>query len=291
MGIRRSFSAIGVVGALVIATALGGCAGPRRAGGGDTTGSTPAQVTTNYATAAQAWSQRYEANPNDKEAVLGYSRALRANGQTAQAVAVLEQAMLKQGKDKEIASAYGKALAANGNFDRALTVVRQANSQTSPDWRLLSAEGAILDQTGRHADARSVYETGLRIAPEEPALLNNLALSHLLTNETTLAEQFLRRASVNPRADNQVYQNLALVLGMNGRVAEAEQILRQRFTPDVADANVAYLRQMAGRAPAAPDTTASIRPKPTAARPAAATQTVARTAPAASPVVPPKPAP
>lgn len=263
MGIRRSFSAVGLIVALVGATALGGCASGRRAGGTDTTASTAAATqTTNYSSAAQAWSQRYEANPNDKEAVLGYSRALRANGQTAQAVAVLEQAMMKQGKDHDIASAYGKALAANGNFDRALAVIRQANSPTSPDWRLLSAEGAILDQTGRHADARAIYENGLRIAPEEPAILNNLALSHLLTNESTMAEQFLRRASASPRADNQVYQNLALVLGMNGRMPEAEQILRQRFPTDVAEANVAYLRQMASQPQAAPATTGSVKPKP-----------------------------
>ena len=41
---------------------------------------------------ADAWGERYRANPGDPEAALNYARALRSNGQRPQAVAVLEQA-------------------------------------------------------------------------------------------------------------------------------------------------------------------------------------------------------
>ncbi|MNU05446.1 hypothetical protein D3C72_2502570 [compost metagenome] len=39
-------------------------------------------------------------------------------------------------------------------------------------------------------------------------------------------------------------QNLALVVGLQGRFPEAEQIARQELDPQQADANVAYLRSM-----------------------------------------------
>jgi hypothetical protein len=39
-------------------------------------------------------------------------------------------------------------------------------------------------------------------------------------------------------------QNLALVVGLQGRFPEAEQIARRELSPQQADANVAYLRGM-----------------------------------------------
>jgi Flp pilus assembly protein TadD len=41
-----------------------------------------------------------------------------------------------------------------------------------------------------------------------------------------------------------VRQNLALVVGLEGRFKEAEQIARADLPPDEAAANVAYLRAM-----------------------------------------------
>jgi Flp pilus assembly protein TadD len=123
-------------------------------------------------------------------------------------------------------------------------VVRTADSPTNPDWRLLSAEGAILDQLGNSAEARTIYQTALRIAPDEPSILNNLGLSYMLTNDLPNAEATLRHAAANPRADSRIRQNLALALGLEGKFAEAEQVARTELSPGQAEANVAYLKAM-----------------------------------------------
>ncbi|MGN6468100.1 MAG: tetratricopeptide repeat protein, partial [Rhizobiaceae bacterium] len=47
-----------------------------------------------------------------------------------------------------------------------------------------------------------------------------------------------------PGADSRVRQNLALVVGLQGRFEEAEKIASAELPPDEAAANVAYLRQM-----------------------------------------------
>jgi Flp pilus assembly protein TadD len=44
-----------------------------------------------------------------------------------------------------------------------------------------------------------------------------------------------------------VRQNLGLVVGLQGRFAEAEQIVRADLPADEAAANVAYLKQMLNR--------------------------------------------
>jgi len=54
----------------------------------------------------------------------------------------------------------------------------------------------------------------------------------------------LRRAMERPGADARVRQNLALVVGLQGRFAEAETIARADLPPEQAAANVAYLQQM-----------------------------------------------
>jgi Flp pilus assembly protein TadD len=49
----------------------------------------------------------------------------------------------------------------------------------------------------------------------------------------------LQRAS-----DPKIRQNLALVIGLQGRFAEAEKIVRADLSPQEAAQNVAYLRKM-----------------------------------------------
>ena len=83
--------------------------------------------------------------------------------------------------------------------------------------------------------------------PEEPSVLSNLGLSYMLTRELPNAEQTLRRAYGNPRADARVRQNLALVVGLQGRFAEAETIAKGDLPAEEAATNVAYLREMLSR--------------------------------------------
>ena len=84
----------------------------------------------------------------------------------------------------------------------------------------------------------------MAIAPDEPSILSNLALSHALAGEPEQAEPLLRRAMDNDLASPQVRQNLALVLALQGRFDEAEQIAAIDSTPEMAAANMAYVRAM-----------------------------------------------
>lgn len=187
---------------------------------------------------------QYQANPTDPNIALRYAMALRANGQRAQAVAVLERASMAHPHDKTLLGEYGRALADVGDYQQAFTVLSHAHSPDQPDWRILSAQGAVLDQMGRHAEAQRYYLTALKIAPNQPAVLSNLGLSYALTHDLTDAETALRRAAAQRPADSRVQQNLALVVGLEGRTVEAESIARANLPPAEAEANVAYLRQM-----------------------------------------------
>lgn len=227
----------------VLALSVAGCKTTRSS---DTTGSISTPRTDGqWRTESQAWSERYRNNPRDAEAAMGYARALRALGQRSQASAVLEQAVIQNPNNPALLGAYGRALADAGSNQQALEVLSKAHTPDAPDWRILSVQGAVLDQMGRHEDARRYYATALRIAPDEPSVLSNLGLSYALSKELPQAEQTLRRATAGTgRADPRVRQNLALVVGLQGRFQEAEDIARADLPAEEAAANVAYLRQM-----------------------------------------------
>ena len=193
------------------------------------------------------YGQQYRATPANVDLALHYAQALRAIGQRAQAVAVLERASLENPRNKAVLGAYGRALAEAGSYEQALEVLGRAHTPDQPDWHILSAQGAVLDQMGRHTEAQRYYLTALKMVPDEPSVLSNLGLSYALSKDLTNAEATLRRAAAHQPVDQRVRQNLALVVGLQGRFAEAESIARADLPPEQAAANVAYLRQMLAR--------------------------------------------
>jgi len=188
--------------------------------------------------------QAYEKNPRDPVTGVNYANLLRMNGRDTQALAVMQQVAIANPTDRNVLAAYGKAQAAAGQFQQALDTIGRAQTPDRPDWKLISAEGAILDQMGRASDARQRYHDALDIQPNEPSILSNLGMSYVLTGDLRTAETYLRSAASQPTADSRVRQNLALVVGLQGRFPEAEQIARRELSPQQADANVAYLRGM-----------------------------------------------
>lgn len=194
--------------------------------------------------AVQTWSAAYGKNEKDKTAAINYANALRAAGQTGQAVDILRKTVIHHSDDREALAEYGKALAANGNFDQALGAIRRAQRSDNPDWRLLAAEGGVLDSLRRNEEARQRYRQALVLAPGEPQILNNFGMSYVLTGDLDEAEKVLKNAMSKPNATIRVRQNLALVLGLKGKFKEAETVATKDLPPDQAKANIAFLREM-----------------------------------------------
>ncbi|MBV8839929.1 MAG: tetratricopeptide repeat protein [Alphaproteobacteria bacterium] len=230
---------------LALAAGLAGC---QTTGWTDATGSIApgplARSDADWRNEAQSLADKFRANPKDPDIAIRYAQALRATGQRAQAAAVLETAALHNPRNRALLGAYGRALADTGSFKQALDVLERAHTPDQPDWRILSVQGAVLDQMGRHEEAQRYYASALKIVPDEPSVLSNLGLSYMLAKDLKRAEETLRRANARAGADKRVRQNLALVVGLQGRFQEAETIAKSDLPPDEATANVAYLRRM-----------------------------------------------
>lgn len=225
----------------VAAIVLNGCASNRTTmTSPDYTGLSAVQAQANLS----QLSARYKANPRDKTTIIYFSAALRAAGQTSQAIAVLQNAINIYKDDADIKVAYAKALSANGNFSQALTIIDQTIRPDRPDWNALSVKGVILDQMGQNQAARQLYTQALSISPNSASLHANLGLSYAMTNDLKNAEQHLRKAASMQGASSTIRQNLALILGLQGRFDEARAIYSQLLSPEHVKSNMAYIRAL-----------------------------------------------
>ena len=187
---------------------------------------------------------RYKANPKDKGIAIHYAAALRAVGQAQQAVAVLEISVSYNPQDTDIAVAYAKALTADGRFEQSLQVLDNVIRPEAPDWNALLVKGATLDQLGRNAEARGLYTQALVFAPGEASIEANMGLSYAMTNELPAAEQHLRRAVQMRGATSTIRQNLALIVGLQGRFDECRAIYAAELPPEQVESNMAYVRAL-----------------------------------------------
>jgi Flp pilus assembly protein TadD len=242
---RFARSATSAVCTALLSATLCGC---QTSGNSDITGllATASEATPDASPphAVELLGERYRSNPDDADAALHYGQALRTAGQHSQAVAVLEHAAIAHPGDKALLAGYGRALADNGSFQQAFDVLGRAHTPDDPDWRILSAQGSALDQLDRHDEARQYYASALKMAPDEPSILSNLGLSYALSKDLPKAEDYLRRAYRRPNANARVRQNLALVVGLQGRFSEAERIAKSDQPAAETAGNSAYLKQL-----------------------------------------------
>lgn len=163
------------------------------------------------------WGQQYAKQPSDRTAALSYALNLKAAGQKKAALQVLQQASLYHGNDQEIASEYGRLALEFGQVGLAQKLLAVAYDPTNPDWRVVSAQGTVLAKQGDYQGAIPYYERALQLAPDQPSVVNNLAMALVADGQAAKAEPLLRQAAADPDADPRVRQNLALVLDLQGK--------------------------------------------------------------------------
>jgi Flp pilus assembly protein TadD len=249
----RKFSAA-VAGLLI----LGGCAGQNQAMAPDALdrpevarslmdAAAAAAAQKDYATAAGYYRNVYARNPNNVEAAVGLMQNLREMGAADQARAAADTAIAAKPDDPRIVAEVGKVRLATGQLQDAVKQLERAAKLDPQDWKSRSALGVAYDRLGDPQHAEAAYQAALKISPDNPAVLNNFALSKAMAHDLPGARALLEKALTNAGSDVRMRQNLAMIYALSGDMAQAEALTLRDLPPDLARETLAYYRELAGQ--------------------------------------------
>ncbi|HEY8193644.1 MAG TPA: tetratricopeptide repeat protein [Hyphomicrobium sp.] len=210
----------------------------------DASDESPAVPQTELQKATIYWGKEYAKKPTELQTALNYARDLKALGEKRKAMSILQQASMIHTNNPELEGEYGRLALDLNQVNVANQLLAAADDPTRPDWRVISARGTVMAKQGKYSDAIPFYERALTLAPKNPGVMNNLAMAHAMMGDPKKAEEILRQAIATPDATPKMRENLALVLGLQGRYDESRSVASSVLNADVASANTSYLKQM-----------------------------------------------
>ncbi len=225
--------------------------------------------------ALEYWGEQYKKQPHDLKTALAYAKNLKAAGHKEQAFGIMQGVSIMHGESKELASEMGRLAVEFDQIAIAEKLLAIADDPLKPDWRVISARGAVLAKQSKFAEAIPMFERALKVSPNQPSVMNNLAMAHAASGDPATAEAILRKAAAGGN-DPKIRQNLALVLGLQGKHDEAGSVRASHVQVASAAADTDYIKRMVK---ATPETS------PAAATPAINDQPQARPQPPARPRV------
>lgn len=188
------------------------------------------------------WASEQQADPTDAVAGVKLAQALRELGRYDQAAEAAQATLTLQPNNLDALLELGRAHIARGQAFYGVAPLERARDLAPRDWRPYSLLGVAYEQVRRTDDARAAWNQALALSPDNPDVLTNAATAALTHGDAPGAETLLRRAVAQPTASAKVRQNLAMVLGLQGKMGEAEQILRRELPPEQAEQNLQWLR-------------------------------------------------
>ncbi len=195
-------------------------------------------------TRANFWAKENLKDGEDLTVSLEFARALREIGSHERALDVLSRALIVHPESADALMLLGRIQMALGDVPTAGRVFHRATEVAPERAETWAALGTTFDREGQHKLAQTAYQRALELEPLRTTTLTNYGLSLVLTGDLPGAEAKLRQAAANADAGARVTENLALVLGLQGRFEDMKTVSGAAAPEQVVDQNVALLRAL-----------------------------------------------
>ncbi len=188
--------------------------------------------------------------PNNPAPLLALAEMLMKGRDFVAAETVLERARAVAPDSSATRLAMARLQLFEDRPEAALTELRALHALHAESAESYNVEAVALDLTGRHGEALRAYAEALVRAPDDMAILSNMALSMAAAGEFAAARDILEGLLEDPGRRTVALQNLALVFALAGDLAAAERAAREALGDDAAKSNRPFYRRLASLAPA-----------------------------------------
>lgn len=120
-----------------------------------------------------------------------------------------------------------------GDLKTASKILAEIVQDDASKWRSVNALGVVYSLAGHSDEAQQYFNIALEISKNNPAIMNNIALSIALSGSTKKALKTAQEAlAQNPSSTlkRQIRHNIALVYGIMGEEEKSRNILKDDLT-------------------------------------------------------------
>jgi len=201
-----------------------------------------------YKGAVQHLNTLYQRHSGDRDVSISLARNLRFSGQAQTAADVIQSGLSRFPDDPDMLIELSKDYLAADRVNLAVKYLEKAKTVAPNRWEVFSALAVALDTQGDNRAAQESYAKADILSPDNPTILNNMGLSQALAGHLDQALATMTRAADLPNATAQTRQNLALLLALKGKSAQAEKLATHDLPPEIAKSNIEILKALAAAA-------------------------------------------
>lgn len=188
----------------------------------------------NHALAVAQLGKLYVRVPDDRDVVVAYLDSLRRIGASEDALRVADKEVGNYGEDAEFLTVMAKVQIATGRFSEAVETLQKARPLAPRNWQIFSLMGIANDSSGNFDQAQAAYRAALELSPGNSVIINNMALSMAQAGDLDQAIKLLRSVlSTAGRGTPKIRQNLAMLYGFKGNMADFEALARMDLSEDM----------------------------------------------------------
>jgi len=179
-----------------------------------------------HSEAANHYQNLLTRKPKDRNILIATARNLRYIGEAKLALEILQSKAKEFGRHPTFLIELGKVQLALNDAQGAIDTMKEALKTGGDNWEAYTAMGIGYDLLESHGEAWAAYLKAMKISANNPAILNNMAISAALNGNLKLAISTLENAPSSARRSQQIRQNLALFYGLKGDLKKAEMLAK-----------------------------------------------------------------
>lgn len=182
-----------------------------------------------YGEALNYWSQLINQYPDYAPGYIGYSKTGRRINAHQRILGKLYDFKSRFPNDVSVMTEIAKVHYELRDYTQALEEIDNTIPLEDRNWKLYSFRGVIASKLNYTSEAEASYAKALELSPDNPTVLNNLAVTMMEQGQYNDAEFYAIKAIENPAANIQLYRTYAKILALKGERDRAQEFLTKKL--------------------------------------------------------------